>query len=357
VALSYVWGGVKQVMLNKKTQKFLEREGAISVEGLKEPDGEYAHLRPELEGRVVPRTIRDAVQLCQLLDERYLWTDSMCILQDDDFQQNNGAWTNADKLVQIPKMDIIYGASLLTVIAACGTDSSAGLPGVHNSSTRTKQVVGKIGDQIFMSVAGDPMDEFWLSKWAERAWTFQEFLLSKRHLIFLPEQVVYHCSTLSWSEDHSIEFVEEPETVMAVPAWTRSYKLRPLQLPDALKWSDNVFFPAIFINDYTNSWLKNFLKRQLTVPSDILFAFDGALSASKRYIGEFHHGLPIKYFCESLQWLVGTDSMYTGGDRLPHQGLTQRREGFPSWSWTGWIWDVAKFEEFHTHYQGKTPAH
>ncbi|PVH95283.1 hypothetical protein DM02DRAFT_537685, partial [Periconia macrospinosa] len=88
------------------------------------------------------------------------------------------------------------------------------------------------------------------------------------------------------------------------------------------------------INDYYNKWLKNFLQRRLTVSSDILFAFDGALSASRRHLGDFHHGLPITYFCEALHWLVGQSSMYHGTD--PYQGLTQRRYGFPSWSWTGW---------------------
>jgi hypothetical protein len=169
VALSYVWGSVKQVMLNKATQKFLEQEGSISAKGLKDPEGEYINLKLDLEGRVIPRTIRDAILFCILVKENYLWTDSLCILQDDEFQDANGAWTNADKMAQIPKMDIIYGASLLTVIGASGADSNAGLPGVHLSNTRTTQVRGKIGDQIFVSVdAADPLSSLWSSKWSER---------------------------------------------------------------------------------------------------------------------------------------------------------------------------------------------
>lgn len=356
IALSYVWGSVQQVMLNKRTRKYLEQKGSISIAGLKEPGIEFSHLDSDFRGKVIPRTIRDAILFCQTLTERYLWTDSLCILQDDEYQQSSGAWTNVDKMAQIPKMHIIYGASLLTIIAACGTDSNAGLPGVHNSNTRTKQVAGKIGDQFFVSVAGDPMHDFWRSMWAQRGWTFQEFLLSKRHLIFLPDQVVYHCSILSWCEDYSLEFVDEPENHLAVPAWTRSYKLRPLQLPIRSKWSNEVFFPALFINNFFKSWLRDFLKRRLTVSSDILFAFDGALSASTRHIGRFHHGLPIEHFCESLHWLVGLDSMYMEAGKQPHHGLTQRRDGFPSWSWTGWLWDLPDYEEFHTNYQAKAPT-
>jgi hypothetical protein len=357
VALSYVWGGVKQVMLNKTTRPYLEQHGSITPGGLKRPEDEYSQVKETMqaEERVIPRTIRDAIRLCQSMSERYLWTDSLCIMQDDEFQTTNGAWSNTDKMAQIPKMDIIYGASILTIIAACGTDSNAGLPGVHPSSMRTTQTVGKIGDQIFVSIDKDPMEAFWRSKWCERAWTFQEFLLSKRHLIFLPDRAIFHCHTLSWSEDHSLEFVDKPKDTLVIPAWTRSYRLLPLQLPDRSRWSEEIFFPAIFINQYFNQWLKNFLKRRLTVSSDILFAFEGALSASRRHLGKFHHGLPVTYFCECLLWSVGTSSMYIGKD--PHQGLTKRREGFPSWSWTGWMWDVADFEEFHINYAGKVPEH
>lgn len=63
---------------------------------------------------------------------------------------------------------------------------------------------------------------------------------------------------------------------------------------------------AIFVNDDLNSWLNNFLKRRLIVPSDIFFAFHGALSASIRHMGKFHHGRSLEYFCKSLHWLVGT---------------------------------------------------
>jgi hypothetical protein len=356
VALSYVWGGVKQVMLKKSNKKFLEQAGSITPKGLTEAKGEFAYVKEtvEAEERVIPRTIREAIQLCQLMNERYLWTDSLCILQDDDIQMGNGAWTNSDKMAQIPKMDIIYGASALTVIAACGADSNAGLPGVHATETRKSQTVGKIGDQVFLSVQDDPMEAFWSTIWESRAWTFQEFLLSKRHLIFLPEQVVFHCSTTSWCEDHPYD---DPIAFgCSVPGWTRSWQLRPFQMPVRPMWADNIFFPAIFIDQYYSVWLSKFLKRRLTVPSDILIAFDGALSASKRHLGTFHQGLPVDFFCECLHWSVGKASM-SYADKSPYQGLTQRRSGFPSWSWTGWMWNVAPSEEFAMKYAGKVPEH
>lgn len=360
VALSYVWGGVKQVMLNKSNKTFLEQTGSITAEGLSETSGEFVHVKEEVEaeGRVIPRTIREAIRLCQLINERYLWTDSLCIMQDEEIHMGNGAWTNADKLAQIPKMDIIYGASALTVVAASGADSNAGLTGIHTSPTRTGQTVGKIGDQFFVSIQHDPMEAFWKSTLATRAWTFQEFLLSRRHMIFLPEQVVFHCRTLSWCEDHPMEYIDEATTSSgnASPAWTNSWQLRPLKIPESTDFAEDVWYPGIFINQTYASWLENFLQRRLTVPSDILFAFEGALSASTRLVGSFYQGLPIDYFCEALNWGVGQAGSTLSSVQAPYHGLSKRRPGFPSWSWTGWMWDLPPSESFNLHYQTKSPT-
>ncbi|KAF1964670.1 HET-domain-containing protein [Bimuria novae-zelandiae CBS 107.79] len=359
IALSYVWGGVKQVMLKKSNRRFLEQPGYITSEGLAEATGEYAYVKEEMEaeGRIIPRTIREAIRLCQLINERYLWTDSLCILQDDEIQMDTGAWTNPDKLAQIPKMDIIYGASTLTVIAASGADSNAGLPGVLPTDTRKEQMIGKIGDQFFVSIQYDPMKTFWESTWVSRAWTFQEFLLSKRHMIFLPEQVVFHCRTLAWCEDHSLEYIDEAITYSGcTPAWTSSWQLRPLKIPERSNWAEDVYYPEIFINQFFSSWLQNFLQRRLTVSSDILFAFEGALSASNRLVGAFHHGLPVNYFCECLNWGVGEAlGQSYSSTKSPYQGLTKRRPGFPSWSWTGWMWDLPPSESFNLSYIVNSP--
>jgi hypothetical protein len=354
VALSYVWGGVKQVMLKRCNKQFLEQSGSITPEGLAEATGEYARVKEEVEaeGRTVPQTIREAIRLCQLINERYLWIDSLCIIQDDEIQMETGAWTNTDKLAQIPRMDIIYGASALTVIAACGSDSNAGLPGINPTNTRTVQTMGDIGDQSFVSIQIDPIEAFWRSIWVSRAWTFQEFLLSRRHLIFLPEQVVFHCRTLGWSEDHPVEYIDDGATDQTrwSPSWDRSWQLNPLKVPVRSKWAEDVFFPEIFINQFYASWLENFLQRRLTVSSDILFAFDGGLSASKQFLGTFHHGLPVSYFCETLNWMIG-QAPAAWNSKSPYQGLTQRRSGFPSWSWTGWMWDLPPTETFNLSYQ------
>ena len=75
------------------------------------------------------KTIEDAISLTQRLDERFLWIDALCVLQDDD----------DDKSRRIHEMDHIYSSACCTTVAAFGNDSNAGLPGVSPASRSPDQ--------------------------------------------------------------------------------------------------------------------------------------------------------------------------------------------------------------------------
>lgn len=77
VALSYVWGKEPFLRLQRENRDTLM--DAIFLQDL-------------------PRTIRDAVQVTRAFDIRYLWVDSLCILQNSD----------TDKALQIPHMNAYY---------------------------------------------------------------------------------------------------------------------------------------------------------------------------------------------------------------------------------------------------------
>ena len=109
VALSYVWGSQAQrLTLSRANHKVLSKKGAINLDE-------------------VSRTISDAAVVVEMLGERYLWVDALCILQDDQ----------DDLAEQIPAMGQVYTRSLVTIMAAASTDSNCGLPGV---STQTRSV-------------------------------------------------------------------------------------------------------------------------------------------------------------------------------------------------------------------------
>lgn len=105
-ALSYVWGSAKQYMLLKSNIAQLETERSLFT---------VKHL--------LPKTISDAMELCQKTGLRYLWVDALCIIQDD----------NISKLSQIERMGDVYQASSLTFVATSGDDADAGLPPFNTS--------------------------------------------------------------------------------------------------------------------------------------------------------------------------------------------------------------------------------
>lgn len=66
---------------------------------------------------LLPTTFRDAIQVTKGLGIRYLWIDSLCIIQDDD----------VDWKEESSKMASIYQNSFLTICATAAPDDEAGL--------------------------------------------------------------------------------------------------------------------------------------------------------------------------------------------------------------------------------------
>ena len=100
LTLSYVWGGVQTVQLYSSNISLLRQQGSLI----------------EIES-TLPRTIREALQVTRLLEERYIFVDQLCIVQDD--QQH--------KRVEFEKMAEIYANSYLTLVATTGATADFGL--------------------------------------------------------------------------------------------------------------------------------------------------------------------------------------------------------------------------------------
>jgi hypothetical protein len=144
VALSYVWG-----TSHATTQQI-----------------------PRKAGQTFPRTIEDAMLVAKELRIPYLWVDRYCI------DQHN----HQEKHTMISNMDKIYSGAIITIIAAAGSDSSHGLPGVSTTlCTGPSLDTFNHGSLLSWKIA---LYELNGSAWATRAWTYQEMLLSRRRLVF-----------------------------------------------------------------------------------------------------------------------------------------------------------------------------
>ncbi|KAI4143281.1 MAG: hypothetical protein L6R39_004640 [Caloplaca ligustica] len=122
VALSYVWGA--------STKPFLIHD---TLPRCSSPGG--------LRDLIIPRTISDAIQLVKSIGERYLWVDSLCIVQDDE----------DDKKQQLSIMDSIYANAELVVVAAAGGNADIGLPGIGRTERLISQRTEEIGGMHFIT--------------------------------------------------------------------------------------------------------------------------------------------------------------------------------------------------------------
>ena len=147
ITLSYVWGVAMLAngmpTATKSTLSSLAEPGFLT------------------NGMVLPRTIRDAMEVCWKIGCRYLWVDALCIVQDDP----------SDVKEQIALMGDIYSGALLTIIAAWGDNAEAGLPGVSADTTRKPQHVVRLDGLEMVEVLPLLGDARKRSTWMSRGWT------------------------------------------------------------------------------------------------------------------------------------------------------------------------------------------
>jgi len=216
-------------------------------------------------------------------------------------------------------MDQIYGASYLTIVAAAGTNSWAGLPGLRPGTRDIHQVTEMIAGMTLGSCQPWFVESMNSSKWSTRAWTLQEYFLSKRLFIFTPEQIYFQCHQALWLEDVHLEASKINATVGLAKTFT-----------DFTPRNNNFYFKSPLIQyrdfDLYVSLVEDFTTRHLTYQSDILRAFNRIPTLiEKQWKTKFYNGIPTRYLESSMLFRTQKST-----DRY------RRRVGFPSWSWVGW---------------------
>lgn len=143
----------------------------------------------------LPKTFQDAISVVRKLGERYLWIDSICIVQN-----STDDW-NAESIL----MDEVYGHALCTLAATSATDGNGGLiHGRHPSQVNMPEVSSVWNESENESWAVLPLD-FWRVNVTDaplnrRAWVLQERVLSKRVVHFGQNQILWECNTLDCCE-------------------------------------------------------------------------------------------------------------------------------------------------------------
>ena len=296
VALSYVWGGVATLQNKKAVREELTETGALIK-----------------RSHELPNTIKDAMKLTDILGERYLWVDRLCIIQDDA----------EDKALQIAAMDPIYSSAILTIAATSGTAADTGLPGMSTGPRDFQRHIEKV-QGIYLANCpksfGVAVGE---SIWNSRAWTLQEKLVSPR-VLYLGAQACFF--TCQHRQDEFLESEDPRENGLGRTNRPKRSKTQSVNLISQTSQSVNILLYRRVVEAYTS--------RHLTFPSDILNAFK-AIEARLHplFRSDFVFGLPRSELDSQLLW-------------QPEGPIQRRRDPktnltiSPSWSWAGWVGEV-----------------
>ncbi len=251
----------------------------------------------------LPKTFQDAVNVTMWFKIKYLWIDSLCIIQD-----SHEDWERESK-----QMKQIYKNSFLTITATMAVDATRGL-----FVDRNPDVVqmSKVHAHWSRELKGDYLFVYW-ALWADeiigspllkRAWVCQERLLSRRILHFGRSQLFWECQDLEACETF-------PKSLPPTKIHEASVNLSKRRLLFNGENSHKESWGSI-VNQYSNGNLTNM--------SDKCIAFAGiveefqAFAQSEYLAGFWRHNLE-----QQLLWCKD------------HLTRTVRPQSYiaPSWSW------------------------
>ncbi|KAK8045022.1 HET-domain-containing protein [Apiospora rasikravindrae] len=264
----------------------------------------------------LPQTFQDAVAVTRALELRYVWIDSLCIVQDNP----------EDWLHEAPRMAKIYSNSYVTIVATSATSAHDGflkrtepyaLPAripyciPSEGSVEAGFCYMQIKYSSFMY--HEPTMELEEASWNTRGWTFQERILSRRLIHFTKSLVFIECWSGDWAEDNRVP----GDLLINRMPWLggRTNSGQSSEDPE----------------EVLRSWywiLETYTHRFLTMEQDKLVALAGVIERISEITGFTNiAGLWREDFADGLLWCMPSDDLRRR--RLEHpQG--------PSWSWASW---------------------
>ncbi|CAM1504978.1 Fc.00g106150.m01.CDS01 [Cosmosporella sp. VM-42] len=321
ISLSHSWGNEQPLTTTMATLE--DRKAGIDIAQL-------------------PQTFQDAVRITQRLGIRYLWIDSLCIIQDsaEDWQ------------VEASRMASIYRNSWLTVSATRSASTKSGC----FSKDQVIDVEPPMEDDDVLSVlfpaASELRQELRLNlrfaishpdfdKYARpeaneafpllnRAWGYQERLLAPRVLHFGPQELFWECmqdldcecGTMKWSREEDMGGYINRDTSEALPPKISHYAA--LHVGGKRKIDDKKRRRKLL--GRWEDMVHEYSQRKLSFAKDRLPAFSGIAAEMIEVLGMgYRAGLWLEAMPQGLLW---------ERDNCAEIGwpMNQLRPA-PSWSW------------------------
>ncbi|KAI1781361.1 heterokaryon incompatibility protein-domain-containing protein [Hypoxylon cercidicola] len=284
VALSYCWGQEEFLKTEKSTIE--SHKMCIKLQSM-------------------PQNFKDAIYISKALGYKYLWIDSLCIIQDDEQD-----WHEQSKL-----MENVYHRADLVLAATCASTAKDGFLTEERPPYRegTVSITSQDTDEpeIFYyrlapphrSLEG-PLDQ--------RAWAFQERLRARRYLSFRSREVAWSCQTTLRCECESAEVTDHH----------RLYRERSLEVLLSLNTAQELH------KRWRQEIVTFYTLRKLTRSTDKLRALSAIASwFEKKLSDNYLAGLWEQDLVLDLLWTTAKP-----GRRETYKGSTELYEA-PTWSW------------------------
>ncbi|KAI0479902.1 heterokaryon incompatibility protein-domain-containing protein [Xylaria cf. heliscus] len=285
LTLSHCWGLSQPTRLTKDNlSEFLQPSSVLSL----------------------PETYQHAITIAHSLNFRYLWIDSLCIIQDDE----------EDWKAQSQLMGLVYQNAACNIAATWAADSDDGCFSYRNpdmvrqcfvtlSQTTNGAATYQISDvsSYLRDVVGAPLNS--------RGWVIQERYFARRQLSFTKNQIYWECHELVASEQFPSRLPDQGYVVKPRLDYDDKQDIR-------LAWCELVM---------------RFSGSRLTRKTDKLYAISGLITELQKFTGDTCiAGLWKKNLCRQLCWRFSDGY----NNRRTTQGVVA-----PTWSWAnldGPVW-------------------
>lgn len=264
----------------------------------------------------LPKTFRDAVLVTRALGLRYLWIDSLCIIQDSPVDWEKEA----------SRMASVYMNAYVTISAAASENSEGGLffdrepPDCSAQLTYTPPS-GTIGLWTIHNKTPSFDQQIRHTTLASRAWCLQEKQLARRTLHFGSYQVIFECKEkYQYETQRPSNNLGEGRLDIQMLYW----------MLVGFRGRNDVVLKQMVSAVLTRTWLlivEDYTKRNLTFESDKLPALQGLaqyvidLTRDDYLFGLWKSSLDL-----GLLWRTA-----------PYENIGERRgrvaDRAPSWSW------------------------
>ena len=314
ISLSHCWG--KEQIITTTSATLEDRKTKISMADLSQ-------------------TFRDAVVITRKLGQRFLWIDSLCIVQDsaEDWKKES------------VQMCAVYQRAVVTIAAVHASSGNQGCFALRDGlalmpfSVPFRTLQGSGAGSVFFLPLSVPAFDLNIKDEQPlftRAWVLQEQVLSRALLMYQREELLWECHTVQKSErspDGAAIMRGHEDLSRALVSDVDPFESTELDATEGLQNLDMHTQWCRLIMDYT--------RRGITKTTDRMIALDGIAQAiSNRTSNRYVAGLWYNQLLIGLMWRIPWDKnpgfyFWKQAEDSTLNFLSSRHDNHlaPSWSW------------------------